>query len=300
MELFQVGTDPWGQEILIRLSWGLLTLAFWAGVAFVIFHAVYAVVWKPKVETEASGASTAASSKIPAQIVRHTGAARIFHWVMAASMLVLLATGFLPIIGLQFSWLDIHWISGLILILCILYHIVHASFFLDFWSIWILPGDLKEAVERTKRQFGQKADVGKHGKYPLDHKLYHLAVSVFGVMVSVTGLLMMMRVDNPIVPLNDAYYSDATWGLVYVLHGLSSVLFVTLTITHIYFAVRPEKLWMTKSMIWGSVSREDYLSHHDPKRWDVIPPKPTAKPRAKPRPKGPAVATPKPASGAAT
>ena len=300
MELFQVGTDPWGQEILIRLSWGLLTLAFWAGVAFVIFHAVYAVVWKPKVETEASGAPSAASSKIPAQIVRHTSPARIFHWVMAASMLVLLVTGFLPIIGLQFNWLDIHWIAGLILILCILYHIVHASFFLDFWSIWILPGDLKEAVERTKRQLGQKADVGKHGKYPLDHKLYHLAVSVFGVIVSVTGLLMMMKVENPIVPFNDVYYTDATWGLVYVLHGLSSVLFVTLTITHIYFAVRPEKLWMTKSMIWGSVSREDYLSHHDPKRWDVIPPKPKAKPRAKPKPKGPAVATPKPASGAAT
>jgi len=300
MELFQVGTDPWGQEILIRLSWGLLTLAFWAGVAFVIFHAVYAVVWKPKVETEASGASTAATAKIPEQIVRHNGAARMFHWVMAASMFVLLVTGFAPIIGLEFSWLDIHWIAGLILILCILYHIVHASFFLDFWSIWILPGDLKEAVERTKRQLGQQADVGKHGKYPLDHKLYHLAVSVFGVIVSVSGLLMMMKVENPIVPFNDTYYSDATWGLVYVLHGLSAVLFVTLTITHIYFAVRPEKLWITKAMIWGTVSKEDYLSHHDPKRWDVTPPKPKAKPRAKPKAKGPGVGTPKPASGAAT
>ena len=55
MELFEFGTDPWGQEILVRLSWGLLTLAFWAGVAFVIFHAVYAVVWKPKVEMGATG-----------------------------------------------------------------------------------------------------------------------------------------------------------------------------------------------------------------------------------------------------
>ena len=49
MELFQFGPDPWGQEILIRLSWGLLTVSFWAGIAFVLFHAVYAVVWKPKV-----------------------------------------------------------------------------------------------------------------------------------------------------------------------------------------------------------------------------------------------------------
>ena len=269
MELFQVGTDPWGQEILIRLSWGLLTVAFWVGIAFVLFHAVYAVVWKPKVAEEEGVASPGAAAHIPEKVVRHTGAARMFHWVMAASMLVLLATGFLPIIGLEFAWLNIHWISGLILILCILYHIVHASFFLDFWSIWILPADLKEAVQRTRRQLGQTVDVGRHGKYPLDHRLYHLAVSIFGLLVSATGLVMMMRIENPIVPPNEMLFTDANWGLVYILHGFSSVLFVTLTVTHIYFAIRPEKLWITKSMIFGWVSRDDYLAHHDPKRWVV-------------------------------
>jgi hypothetical protein len=38
---------------------------------------------------------------------------------------------------------------------------------------------------------------------------------------------------------------------------------------HIYFAIRPEKLEMTKSMIFGTVSREHYLDHHDPERWPV-------------------------------
>ena len=269
MELFQFGTDPWGQEILIRVSWTLLTVAFWAGIAFVLFHAVYAVVWKPKVAAEGGGASPSVEANVPEKVVRHTGAARIFHWVMAGSILVLLATGFLPIIGLEFAWLGIHWVSGIVLILCILYHIVHASFFLDFWSIWILPRDLSEAVQRTKRQLGQSADVGKHGKYPLDHKLYHLAVSVFGLIVSATGVLMMLRVDNPLLGRNDAFFTDANWGLVYVLHGFSSVLFVLLTITHIYFSLRPDKLWLTKAMIFGWVSRENYLAHHDPKKWVV-------------------------------
>ena len=132
-----------------------------------------------------------------------------------------------------------------------------------------MPRDLKEAVQRTKRQLGQSVDVGKHGKYPLDHKLYHLAVSVFGLIVSVTGLLMMMRVDNPILARNDSFFTDPNWGLVYTAHGFSSVLFVFLTITHIYFAVRPDKLWMTKAMIFGSVNRADYLAHHDPKKWVV-------------------------------
>ena len=270
MELFQVGTDPWGQEILIRISWGLLTVSFWAGIAFIIFHSIYAVVWNPRVETGThSDGASGASASIPDRIVRHNGAARAFHWVMAASMLTLLVTGFLPIIGLEFSWLTIHWVAGLILILCILYHIVHASFFLDFWSIWILPGDLSEAIERTKRQLGGAAKVGLHGKYPLDHQLYHLAVSIFGLLVAATGLLMMLRIDTPIIPRNDAFFAEGQWGIVYSLHGLAAVLFVALTITHIYFAVRPEKLWSTKSMIFGWVSRSDYLSHFDPNRWKV-------------------------------
>ena len=269
MELFQFGTDPWGQEILIRLSWGLLTVAFWAGVAFILFHAVYAAVWRHKVSGEGGGASTGVDVNIPEKVVRHTGAARMFHWVMAASMLVLLATGFLPIIGLEFAWLSIHWISGVILIVCILYHIVHASFFLDFWSIWILPRDFKEALQRTRRQLGQSVDVGKHGKYPLDHKLYHLAVSFFGLIVSATGVLMLMRIDNPILALNETFFADPDWGIVYSLHGFSSVLFVFLTITHVYFSIRPDKLWMTKAMIFGWVSKENYLAHHDPEKWAV-------------------------------
>jgi hypothetical protein len=37
----------------------------------------------------------------------------------------------------------------------------------------------------------------------------------------------------------------------------------------VYFAVRPEKLFITKSMIFGWISREQYLEHHDPRRWPV-------------------------------
>ena len=45
MELFEWGNNPWGQEILIRISMDILYLCFWAGVAFILFHLVYAAVW---------------------------------------------------------------------------------------------------------------------------------------------------------------------------------------------------------------------------------------------------------------
>jgi len=271
MELFQWGTNPWGQEILIRVSWDLLYLSFWAGIVFIAFHLLYAAVWLPKLARAANdGDSGGASTGVPETIERHTLAARLFHWIMAASMLVLLVTGFFPIIGVQFAWLTIHWIAGVVLTISIIYHIVHASFYLDFWSIWILPEDMAEAVKRMKRQLGQDVgEVQKHAKYPLDHKLYHTAVMLAGLAVIGTGLVMMFNIENPLVSQNAYLLADETWGLMYALHGLGAVLFVLLTLTHIYFAVRPDKIWLTKSMIFGSVDREQYLAHHDPNRWNV-------------------------------
>jgi len=44
---------------------------------------------------------------------------------------------------------------------------------------------------------------------------------------------------------------------------------ITLVVVHVYFAIRPEKLPITASMVVGSMSREFYLKEHDPKRWVV-------------------------------
>ena len=273
MDFLQWGTNPWGQETLVRISWDLLYLAFWAGIAFIIFHIIYAAVWVPRLARAANGGGAASAGEaagIPERITRHTAAARFFHWMMAATMLALLMTGFFPIVGIQFPWLTIHWVAGVVLTISILYHIVHATFFLDFWSIWLMPRDLAEAWKRMKRQMGQATpQIRKHGKYPLDHKLYHLAVMLAGTVVIGTGIVMMARIDTPLWPRNAYLFTDQTWGLIYVLHGLGSVLFVTLTLTHIYFAVRPDKFWLTKSMVFGYVDRNSYLEHHDPERWVV-------------------------------
>lgn len=76
-----------------------------------------------------------AVAQIPARIPRHSLAARLFHWIMAVSMFVLLFTAFLPKVGIQFNWVTYHWVTGTVLTLSVLLHIVHATFYLDFWSI---------------------------------------------------------------------------------------------------------------------------------------------------------------------
>ena len=90
MQIFEWGVDPWGQEMLVRISWDLLYLAFWTGIAFILFHIVYAAVWLPKLVRAKHSANTDAtvSANLPPRITRHTAAARFFHWIMAASMIL--------------------------------------------------------------------------------------------------------------------------------------------------------------------------------------------------------------------
>jgi cytochrome b subunit of formate dehydrogenase len=109
----------------------------------------------------------------------------------------------------------------------------------------------------------------KFAKYPLENKLYHGAIIVTGLSVILTGVFMMSRVRTIFFPRNPYLFTDMTWGLMYVLHGMAGVGLITLVVVHVYFAVRPEKLPITASMIVGTMSREFYLKEHDPKRWVV-------------------------------
>jgi formate dehydrogenase subunit gamma len=217
-------------------------------------------------ETDALEASR---KDLPAKIERHGLAARLFHWVMAAAMFVLLFTAFQPVAGVKFPWVQWHWIAGLVLTASIIFHIIHATFWLDFWSIWVGPKDIPELKAELLREFGHDVPGPKPGKYPLGNRLYHLAIVVTGLAVVVTGMFMLVRVRTPLFVRNPYLFRDATWGVTYVSHGLAGVGLVGLVIAHVYFAVRPEKWWITKSMILGWITRRQYLEHHEPSRWPV-------------------------------
>ena len=276
MDLLTWGRSPWSQDILVHISWNLLYVAAAAGVLFMVAHTIYVRVRpleKPHIDPHAQHLA----ARLPERVARHSLAARLFHWVMAAAMFTLLLSAFLPIVGVTFGWVTIHWIAGLVLTASILYHVIHATFWLDFWSIWLNREDLDELWNRLRGALGIAAPAPrKAGKYPVDNKLYHTALVVSGFVAMITGLFMMTRVRTPFWTRNPyAFFSDAAWGVVYVSHGLMGVLLITLTMAHVYFAVRPEKFWITKSMLFGWISRRHYLEHHDPQRWVVAPSGPT-------------------------
>jgi cytochrome b subunit of formate dehydrogenase len=270
MNFLTWGRNPWGQQVLTHISWDLLWASLFAGLMFLVAHASYMILSAHRKGSAAEIDALEASNKdLPTMITRHTLMARLFHWVMATSMFTLLFTAFLPIVGVKFAWVEIHWIAGLVLTGAIIYHIIHASFFLDFWSIWIGPKDIPEFRTEILREMGRDVPGPKSGKYPLGNRLYHLAILVVGLCVSISGMFMMSRVRQPLFTRNPYILADSTWGFTYVLHGACGVALIGLVIAHVYFAVRPEKWWITKAMILGTITRRDYLAHHDVRRWNV-------------------------------
>ena len=278
MDFVKWGLNPWGQNILTHVSWTLFWASLFAGLMFLVAHGSYMLLSahrkRPETETDRLEATFA---NLPTRVERHSLMARLFHWVMAAAMFVLLFTAFLPVVGVQIAWVTWHWIAGLVLTGSILFHIVHASFFLDFWSIWVGPKDIPEIKAELLRELGHDVPGPKSGKYPLGNRLYHMAIVVAGLSAVLSGVLMMSRVRTPIFTRNPYLFGDVTWGVTYVAHGLAGVGLVGLVIVHVYFAVRPEKWWITKSMLLGWITRRQYLEHHEPERWRVSASPPTSR-----------------------
>jgi cytochrome b subunit of formate dehydrogenase len=268
IELFRRTQNPWGQDVLLGISWDLMWAAVVAAALFLVGHAI----WLRMRGGAHEAAPSPAPPGLPEKIQRHSMSARIFHWTMSVAMLTLLITAFVPVMGLDIpSWVTFHWIAGTLLIVSVVYHIIHAIGWQDFWAMMSFsPSSLGEGVATIKHVLSSKApEPPKAGKYPFDHRLYHHVIILVTLAAVATGLVMMARIDTPFWTRNPYIVSDATVGILFVIHGLAGVSLILLIASHIYFALRPEKRWITWSMVRGWVDREHYLSHFDPKKWVV-------------------------------
>ncbi|HET7132975.1 MAG TPA: cytochrome b/b6 domain-containing protein [Gammaproteobacteria bacterium] len=202
-------------------------------------------------------------------MLRHALADRVFHWVTAVCVLTLLATAFLPILGVKFDWVNIHWITGVVLTAAVLFHIVRALLWQRLRTVWIGSDDVREALAILRATLRRAGAPPKPGKYSFAQKLVHLFFTVVLLAAIVTGGLMLAHVETPWWRPNAYLLSDATWGVVYVLHDLAALTLITMLITHVYFALRPEKLLFTRAMLRGWITRREYEQHHDPNKWQV-------------------------------
>ena len=246
MDIATYKNDVWGREVLLGASWELLWLVCVVALVIVAVHAIY-------MATQSGEARPSAEGK---RVQRHEPIDRIMHWVMAISVLVLLVTGVLPIIGVEFAWLTLHWISVLVLTAAVLFHILRSVLQKDLTSVWISSSDLKEPFDESQ----------KPGKYSLPQKGMHATVTVATLLVIFSGLFMFAMIDTPWWDRTNSL-SEATLGWMFFVHGLSTLGLIALIVFHLYFTLRPEKLFYLRSMIQGWISEEELSANHDPEQW---------------------------------
>lgn len=246
MEFATYKSDVWGREVIRGVSWDLLWLVVVAAFVAIALHAIYEAIQKRGDKPSSEGA----------RVKRHDKIDRIYHWVMAISIFALLITGVFPIIGIEFAWLELHWIAGIALTVVVIFHIIRSLFFKEGSEMWISGKELKEPFD----------DATKPGKYSVAQKGMHAAVTVLTLLVIVSGLVMFALIDTPWWERTNAL-SEATLGLVFFVHGITTLGLIGVICLHIYFALRPEKLFYTRSMIKGWISRDELDANHDPQRW---------------------------------
>jgi cytochrome b subunit of formate dehydrogenase len=191
-----------------------------------------------------------------ALITRHAPVDRVFHWVTALAVLLLLASGFLPLVGLKFPWVPLHWISGVVLGVAVAFHTIRAIFFQRLKCMSIGPRHLREFTQ------GRKA-----AKYTLPQKLMHAVLGFAVLVATVTGVVMLARVDTPFWRRNPYLLEPDTWGAIYALHGASALAILALSMAHVYLSLLPEKRAYLRAMITGKMTRDDAAVYHDPARW---------------------------------
>jgi formate dehydrogenase subunit gamma len=196
--------------------------------------------------------------------IRHRFLSRLSHWLMAACILTLLATGLLPVFGIKFSWLTIHWIAGLLLTAFVALHILRSLLFQNPASMGIGGRDIRAGLAAIG--IG-RASVPKPGKYTLPQKLMHHAITLSALTAIGTGLVMLRKIDTPFWARDPYFLSEQSWGIIYALHDLATFLFVTLIILHVYFTLQPDKFAYLRSMLVGWITQDELEADHDPERW---------------------------------
>jgi formate dehydrogenase subunit gamma len=216
--------------------------------------------------TELATAGRPNSAAAQDRVLRHSLLDRLYHWVMAITVLLLMGTAFLPIVGIKFQWVEIHWISGVLLTALVLFHMVRAVIWQDWRNMWIGLADIRDGWRGLCRLVGG-APPALPGKYDPLQKVYHLGIAVLVLAVIATGLLMLLKIDTPFWRRNPYWFSNDTWGIIYAVHGYAAMAMVTMVMIHVYFALRPDEWHLTRSMFRGWMTRKEYAEHHDAKRW---------------------------------
>lgn len=173
---------------------------------------------------------------------------RVPHCLTMVSFLILGLTGLLFLFKIEaiadkwgrelHAWTGWFFIAGLIAI----------------FAVWVrnmrfAPGD-SQWLRAWGGYFTQKADLPA-GKFNAGQKIFFWLIAVFGLILSITGILMFFWRNHPATNL----------AVIYTLHDFAAVVTLLLVLVHFYlgFIVNPESV---KSIFGGYVKQSWLKAHH--------------------------------------
>lgn len=259
--LIERGGNNWqalrNGPIATILPWLIVGMA----VVLLLFHLVFG---KQKLEQEPSGA----------RIKRWGGFDRLVHWVTAISFIALAVTGLsmligravlIPILGkagfalwAQAS-ITIHNVVGPVFSLGVALMII-----LWIWHNFPAKGDLTW----LKQGGGMFSRNGNHGEHPpagrmnAGEKIWFWLVVVFGVLVCLTGFVLVAPIYGLEIPLLEGLRPEMRGAS--ILHAVLGIAWTAIALGHIYIGTAGTE-GAFEGMSTGYVSEEWARQHHD--RW---------------------------------
>jgi formate dehydrogenase subunit gamma len=203
---------------------------------------------------------------------RYTVPQRIFHWVNAVSVFVLLISGlaiyspnFFASVNIPTStWFKLHMWFTPIFLAGIAFHIIHATFFLDrLGNLWFGRAEQRRSTIIIRNFFGITREYPKLGKYHPAQILVHWAFVANLLVLTLTGFILW----KPLRYLIPFRLFGFGWDFIFfnrILHDLFTASLASLVIGHFYFAVFIKKNWAElKAMFTGTIPLEEYKRYHE-------------------------------------
>lgn len=174
----------------------------------------------------------------PVRQQRHGLTARLYHWSLAACVYFLVLTGFSPVMGIRFPWVEPHWIAGLLLSVLVIGHIGYSS-----------------ASRRYRIMAWVSGQGAEPRKYTDAQKLYHWAIGSLLTLLVATGIVLTMGIDS-VLGRADPHMLGPWWrGVMFACHGMAALCCIPLILVHTYLALLPENSWLLRSMVHGHPDR---------------------------------------------
>lgn len=174
-------------------------------------------------------------------VLRYEKPQRIAHWMFVSAFVTLLITGFIVFLPWTShlavgGWIKIiHRIAAVVFILVPVYYpITHPSGFLSLlrdsfpFNRDTFGDDVKFLLAMPLYIIGKAHNLPPQDRLNAGERLHHFSVFIFATLSTITGLVLWF---------GRIYISSNLFMIAVILHDISMIILVFLTLGHVYFSI---------------------------------------------------------------